>query len=96
LGVGGEISSAGAGAEIIGIIKVGAKLGIKVGTKVGIATAEEIGRTGTGLIVRVFRGFKVGIRGFKIKVGSFSKFLTLKEAGSIVAAGADVCDKREV
>jgi hypothetical protein len=52
LGVGGGVSSAGAGAEIIGVVGVGAEG--------GIATAGEIGRTGS--IVRVFGGFEVRVR----------------------------------
>jgi hypothetical protein len=64
-GVSNEISSARAGAEIIGVVKVG--------TEVGIATVREIRRTRTGLIVRVSGGFKV-------KIESFSKSLTLKKA----------------
>jgi hypothetical protein len=35
---------------------------MEVGVEVGMATAEEIGRTGTGSIVKVFRGVKVGVR----------------------------------
>jgi hypothetical protein len=57
-GVGGGVSSAGARAKTIGVVKVGAE--------VGMATAEEIRRTGTGSIVGVFGGFEV-------KVGSSGK-----------------------
>jgi hypothetical protein len=46
---------------------------VKVSAEVGIATAEEAGRTRTGLIVEVFGGFKVK--------GSSGKSSTLKEAG---------------
>jgi hypothetical protein len=52
LGVSGGVSSAIAGAETIGIVRVGAEE--------GIVTAEEIGRA--GLIVRVFGRFKVRVR----------------------------------
>jgi hypothetical protein len=51
LGVGGGVSSAITGAETIGVVGVGAE--------VGIATAGEIGRTGS--IVKVFGRFKVGV-----------------------------------
>jgi hypothetical protein len=34
---------------------------VKVGAEVRITTAEKIGRTKTGLIIRVFKGFKVKI-----------------------------------
>jgi hypothetical protein len=54
LGVGGGVSSAKAGADTIGIVKVGAE--------VGMTAAGEIGRTGS--IIRVFRGFKVKLRSF--------------------------------
>jgi hypothetical protein len=72
LGVGGGVSSAGAGAGTIGIVKVGTKVGIAVGAEAGIevgaeagmATAEEIRRTGS--IIGVFERFKV-------KVGSSGK-----------------------
>ena len=57
-GVGGGISSARAGAETIGVVGVGAE--------VGIATVGEIGRTGS--IVGVFGGFEVGIRGFEVRI----------------------------
>jgi hypothetical protein len=56
LGVGDRVSSAKAGAGTIGIIKVGAKVGIAVSVKAGIVTTGEIRRTGS--IIRVFRGFK--------------------------------------
>jgi hypothetical protein len=49
---------------------------VKVSAKVGIATAGEIRRTRTGLIIRVSRGFEV--EGFS------GKSLTLKKAGLIV------------
>jgi hypothetical protein len=49
---------------------------VKVVAEVGIATAGEAGRTRTGLIVGVSRGFKVE--------GSFGKSSTLKEAGLTV------------
>jgi hypothetical protein len=52
LGVGGGVSSARAGAETIGVMGVGAE--------VGMATAGEIGRAGS--IVRVFGRFKVRVR----------------------------------
>jgi hypothetical protein len=50
-GVRGGVSSAGAGAETIGVVGVGAE--------VGIATAGEIGRTGS--IVGVFGGFEIEV-----------------------------------
>jgi hypothetical protein len=56
LGVGGGVSSAEAGAGTIGVVKVGAKVGIAVGVKAGIATTGEIGRTGS--MVGVFGGFE--------------------------------------
>jgi hypothetical protein len=59
LGVRGGVSSAGAGADTIGVVK-GAEVRIEVGAEVGIATAEEIGRA--GLIIRVFGRFKVRVR----------------------------------
>jgi hypothetical protein len=52
LGVGGGVSSAIARAETIGVVRIGAE--------VGIATAEEIGRAGS--IVRVFGGLEVRVR----------------------------------
>jgi hypothetical protein len=52
LAVGGGVSSAIARAKIIGVVRVGAE--------VGMATAEEIGRA--GLIVRVFERFKARVR----------------------------------
>jgi hypothetical protein len=52
LGVGGGVGSARAGAETIGVVRIGAE--------VGIATAEEIGRAGS--IVRVFGGLEVRVR----------------------------------
>jgi hypothetical protein len=61
LGVNGGVGSAGAGAETIGVVEVGV---VRVGAEVGMATAEEIGKTGTGSIVRIFRGFEVGARSF--------------------------------
>jgi hypothetical protein len=60
LGVGGGVSSAIAGAETIGVVEVGAEVGIEVGAEVGMATAGEIRRA--GLIVRVFGRFKVRVR----------------------------------
>jgi hypothetical protein len=54
LGVGGRVSSAIAEAETIGVVKIGAE--------VGMATIEEIRRA--GLIVRVFGRFKVRVRSF--------------------------------
>jgi hypothetical protein len=51
LGVRGRVSSTRARAETIGVVGVG--------VEVGIATAGEIGRTGS--IVGVFRGFEVGV-----------------------------------
>ena len=62
-GVGGGVSSARAGAETIGVVGVGAE--------VGMATIGEIGRT--GLIVGGFGGFEVEIRGFEVGVGSSGK-----------------------
>jgi serine acetyltransferase len=70
LGVGDRVSSAGAGAKIIGVIRVGAEVRmaaesisiVRVGVKEGIATVGEIGRTGS--IVRVFRGFEVRVKSF--------------------------------
>jgi hypothetical protein len=73
LGVSGGVSSAKAGAETIGVVKVGAEVGIKVSAEVRIATVREIGKTRTGSIVGVFGGFEVGIRGFKVEVGSSGK-----------------------
>jgi hypothetical protein len=35
---------------------------IKVVTEVRIATIKKIRRTGTGLIIRVFNGFKIGVK----------------------------------
>jgi hypothetical protein len=35
---------------------------MEIGAEVGMATTEEIGRTGTGSVVRVFGGFEVGVR----------------------------------
>jgi hypothetical protein len=52
-------------------MEVVAEVGREVGAEVGIATAEEMGRTGS--IVRVFRGFKVEIRGFEVRVASSGK-----------------------
>ena len=61
---------------IIGVFrefKVGFK--VRVSIEVGIVTIGEIRRT--SLIIGVFRGFKVGfkvgVRGFKVGVGSSSK-----------------------
>jgi hypothetical protein len=49
-------------------IKVGTKVGIKVDAKVRIATVKKIRKTGlikrTGLIIKVFKGFKVRARFF--------------------------------
>jgi hypothetical protein len=75
LGVDDRVSSAGAGAKTISVVKVGAKVGIAVGAEAvvanktigvvgagaeaGMATAEEIRRTGS--IVRVFGRFKVKV-----------------------------------
>jgi hypothetical protein len=56
LGVGSRVSSAKARAGTISVVKVSAKVRITVGVKAGIAVTREIKRT--GLIVRVFRGFK--------------------------------------
>jgi hypothetical protein len=64
LGVGDRISSAGAGAETIGVVRVGAEVEMEVSVEARMATAEKIRRTGS--IVRVFEKFKV-------KVGSFNK-----------------------
>jgi hypothetical protein len=50
---------------------------MEVGVEVGIATAGEIKRTRTGLIIKVFGGFKVEKK-------SFDESLTLKEAGLTV------------
>jgi hypothetical protein len=88
LGVGGGVSSAGAGAKTISVVKAAAEVGMNVGAEVGIATVREIRRTRTGLIVGVSGGFEIK--------GSSGKSLTLKEAGSIVTAGANVRGKREV
>ena len=67
LGIGGGVSSARARVETIDIV------GVSI--EVGIVTIGEIRRT--SLIIGVFRGFKVGfkvgIRGFKVGVGSSSK-----------------------
>jgi hypothetical protein len=52
LAVGDGVSSVIAGAEIIGVVRVSAE--------VGIATAEEIGRAGS--IVKVFGRFKARVR----------------------------------
>jgi hypothetical protein len=43
-------------------MEVGAEVGIEVGAEIEIATAEEIGTTGTGSIVRVFKGLKVRVK----------------------------------
>jgi hypothetical protein len=51
LGVSGRVSSVIARAETIGVVKVGAE--------VGMATVGEIGRAGS--IVRVFRRFEVRV-----------------------------------
>jgi hypothetical protein len=72
LGVDGEIGSVKAGAETISVVKVNVKVGrevdakvrIKVGAEVRMATAGKIGRTRTGLIIRVFKRFKVKVRSF--------------------------------
>jgi hypothetical protein len=50
---------------------VSVEVGMEVGAEVGMATAEEIGRTGS--IVGFFGGFKVGIRGFEVAVASSGK-----------------------
>ena len=63
LDVGSGVSSTRARVETIGVVGVSAE--------VGIVTIGEIRRT--SLIIQVFRGFKVGIRGFKVGVGSSSK-----------------------
>jgi hypothetical protein len=60
LGVSGGVSSARAGAGTIGVVKVGAKVGMAVSAEARIATAEEIGRT--GLIVGVFGRFEVEVK----------------------------------
>jgi hypothetical protein len=57
--------SAGVGAELgidVGVevgINIGADIRIEVSAEVGMATLREIGRT--GLVVRCFEGFKVGV-----------------------------------
>jgi hypothetical protein len=53
LGVNGSVSSAGAGADTIGVIR---------GAEVGMVTIKEIGRA--GLTVRVFGRFKVRVKSF--------------------------------
>ena len=67
LGVGSRVSSTRARVETIGVV------GVSV--EVGVVTIGEIRRTSS--IIGVFRGFrvgfKVGIRGFKVGVGSSSK-----------------------
>jgi hypothetical protein len=50
------------GAEVR--IEVGTEVGMKVGAEVEIATVRKIRRARTGLIVRVFREFKVKVRLF--------------------------------
>jgi hypothetical protein len=47
---------------------VNPEVGIEIGAEVGIATAGESRRT--DLIVKVFRGFEVGIGGFEVRVAS--------------------------
>jgi hypothetical protein len=43
-------------------IKVGAKVGIEIDAEERIATTRKIKRTETGSIIRVFRGFEVGVK----------------------------------
>jgi hypothetical protein len=50
---------------------------MKVGTEVGIVTIRKIRRTRTGLIIRVFRGFKVRVR-------SSGESWSLKKTGLII------------
>jgi hypothetical protein len=59
LGVDSGVSSTGAGADTIGVVR-GAEVGIEVGAEVGMATAGEIGRAGS--TVRVFGRFEVRVR----------------------------------
>jgi hypothetical protein len=65
-----RVSSAKAGAETIDVVKVSVKVLREVSTEVKrevsaevkIATTKKIRRTRTGLIVRVFKRFKVRVR----------------------------------
>jgi hypothetical protein len=88
LGVGGRVSSAGAGAETIGVVKVGAKVEmatetigvVEVGAEAGMALYAEAGmevgaEAGMATTEEIGRtGSIVGVFGrFKVKVGSFGK-----------------------
>jgi hypothetical protein len=88
LGVGGGVSSAGAGAGTIGVVKIGAKVGMAVDAEAGIAT-ETIGVVGAGAEAGMAVGAEAGIattkeigrtgsivgvfERFEVKVGSSDK-----------------------
>jgi hypothetical protein len=74
LGVDGGVSSAIARAETIGVVRVGAE--------VGIATAEKIRRAGS--IVRVFRRFKVRVRSLLMSQGVISHNYNNSQYNSLI------------
>jgi hypothetical protein len=93
LGVGGGVSSAGAGAETTSVVRVGAELGIDVGvgvgTEPGIDVGVEVGidvgadvRIGVGAVVGMEVGADVRMElVVEVGIASSGKSSTMKGAG---------------
>jgi hypothetical protein len=98
LSVSDRVSSARAGAGIIGVVKIGAKVRIAVGAEAGIAT-ETIGVVGAGAKAGMAVGAEAGIATETIGVvgaGAKAGIAVSAKAGMKVSAEAKIATAEEI